>query len=249
MNNKTITVRPSDGCVVLENSTGIRIGNAYREVDGFYVFNPDLTNGGAWTQEILHEVHEILSDLNREWDKQIERDFTQPAQKLCFDGSGMTAEQGRDALQKNLDEINRQLKPCSPLGFTSNEVQFAESFRNMQDRVHKTAVEKGWWRERRELLRIMQGYEGLGSYAKSILTGCSIALMHSELSEAMEGVRAGNPKDDKIPLFRSIESEYADTIIRIMDDAQENNLNVAGALVAKARFNDGREHKHGGKTC
>lgn len=77
-----------------------------------------------------------------------------------------------------------------------------------------------------------------------------LALMHSELSEALEGLRAGafpGKPDDKITWRPMVEVELADTIIRIMNYASHCGLDVAGAVVEKARFNATRGTKHGGK--
>ena len=77
--------------------------------------------------------------------------------------------------------------------------------------------------------------------------GEMIALMHSELSEALEGLRHGNPVDDHIPPYKSVEVELADCIIRIMDYAVGKGHDVPGALWAKMMFNAGRPYKHGKK--
>lgn len=74
-----------------------------------------------------------------------------------------------------------------------------------------------------------------------------IALMHSELSEALEYLRHGNPPDDKIPQFKGLEAELADVVIRIMSYAGHRNLRVAEAIVAKMEHNSKRPHMHGGK--
>lgn len=75
-----------------------------------------------------------------------------------------------------------------------------------------------------------------------------IALMHSELSEALEYLRdPGKGMSDHIPEFYGVEEELADCIIRILDFAEAWGLRVPGALVAKVKFNRTREHKHGGK--
>lgn len=71
--------------------------------------------------------------------------------------------------------------------------------------------------------------------------------MHSELSEALEYMRHGNPPDDKIPEFSGLEAELADVVIRIMSYAGSNNLRISEAIVAKIKFNATREHMHGGK--
>ncbi len=106
--------------------------------------------------------------------------------------------------------------------------EFVSAFNRVSSLVHETAKEKGWWDCERNL-------------------GEMIALMHSELSEALEAARHGNPQDDKIPQFSALEAELADCIIRIMDLSAAKNLHVEEAIVAKMQFNNGRAFKHGGK--
>jgi NTP pyrophosphatase (non-canonical NTP hydrolase) len=74
-----------------------------------------------------------------------------------------------------------------------------------------------------------------------------IALMHSELSEALEAMRHGNPVDTHIPPYNNLEVELADCIIRILDFSWSRGLRVSDALIAKVEFNAKRPWKHGGK--
>ena len=112
---------------------------------------------------------------------------------------------------------------------TNADINFVESFNAIQKQVHQTAVEKGFW-------------------DADDPEATKIALMHSELSEALEALRKGTPPDDKVPEFSGVEAEYADTIIRIMDVAERKGYRIAEAILSKAQMNTTRPYMNGGKA-
>lgn len=94
----------------------------------------------------------------------------------------------------------------------------------LRDTCHADAVNAGWHNDPRE-------------------DGTFLALIHSEISEALEGERKGL-MDDKIPSRKMAEVELADAIIRIMDYCGLKGYDIGGAVVEKLAYNKTRaDHK------
>ena len=111
------------------------------------------------------------------------------------------------------------------------KLELARLLKMLQMEIHQTAVQKGWW----------------DSEQRS--EGEIYALLHSEVSEAFEGFRHGNPPDDKIPSYDAISAELADVLIRVADYAEGFGYGVIDALFAKVEFNKTRPYRHGGKKA
>jgi len=57
---------------ILTNN-GKLIGELLMDVDGYFYFWPE-DNNGAWSSYHLREVANKLDELNKEWDKQVEKE-------------------------------------------------------------------------------------------------------------------------------------------------------------------------------
>ena len=72
----------------------------------------------------------------------------------------------------------------------------------------------------------------------------AIALMHSELSEALEADRK-DLRDSHLPQYAGKVVELADLIIRVLHTCGQQNWPIGEVLMAKMAFNCSRPHKHG----
>lgn len=117
------------------------------------------------------------------------------------------------------------------------------SFHDVQYAVHKLAKEKGWWSKKRSDAEL-------------------IALMHSELSEALEEIRDGKPaiyqvRNGKVCGYddkwledvkpEGIAIELADCVIRILDMFGKKGWDLGQAIAIKHKYNMSRSWRHGGK--
>lgn len=115
----------------------------------------------------------------------------------------------------------------------------------LQSVCHEASARAGWWGAntvggiKPDDVREVQA----GTRFGKALVSQKLCLIHSEVSEAMEGHRKG-AMDDKLPHRSMIEVELADAVIRIADLAGALGLDLGGAIAEKMAFNATREdHK------
>lgn len=116
------------------------------------------------------------------------------------------------------------------------------SLNQIADVVHRNAIDKGFHPKRQ---------------SERAFINEQLLNLHDEVSELHEAWRNGNLRKpcDKalkmvflgLPALTCIEEEYADIIIRTLDQCRRLKVDIARAVCAKHSFNTLRPHKHGGK--
>jgi len=134
-----------------------------------------------------------------------------------------------------------------------------DALNELSTEIHANNVAAGWWTDlnydKKAKALQDQGFDdvtvvkilhGLGISRSTLKTrnvGELLCLVHSEISEAMEGARK-NLHDDKLPHRRMLEVELADAMIRMFDIAGAYGLDLGGAIAEKRAYNANRaDHK------
>lgn len=121
----------------------------------------------------------------------------------------------------------------------------SDSLNELAERINKTARDHGFWEADRNF-------------------GEMLALIHSEVSEALEEHRSGNPTvyyahTDTCPWKtggtwtgqcclakpEGVAVELADALIRILDTMHSLKVDIDAVVAEKMHYNDSRPYKHG----
>lgn len=120
------------------------------------------------------------------------------------------------------------------LSLMEEGIHYVQAINNMVTLCHTRSVNAGWYTN-------IETGEKLKPTLESF--GLKIALIHSEISEALEGARK-NLMDDHLPERPMAEVELADALIRIFDLAGFYGYDLGGAVIDKLEYNRTREdHK------
>lgn len=134
--------------------------------------------------------------------------------------------------EKNEALINEAANKLADVGLNPSLIDaMAKGVAGLQVGCHRLAAQSGWWNAK-DGTRI--------DPSDPNVFGTKIALIHSEVSEALEGGRKGKA-DDHLPHRPSVEVELADALIRIFDTAGAMGLDLAGAVIEKLAYNQARE--------
>lgn len=110
-----------------------------------------------------------------------------------------------------------------------------------QELCHRLASISGWWNDKATGLKLRLDQVNIPE---------KLALIHSEVSEALDGHRKDS-MDKHLPHRRAIEVELSDALARIYDLGGFLGLDLAGALVEKLAYNQSRTDtpKNSGENC
>lgn len=123
----------------------------------------------------------------------------------------------------------------------------------LQERIGKYAQEKGWWDDYDAVTRAA-GEDAFRLQAALIAE--KLALVHSEVSEALEELRNCKSMNDLMLCGFDTDkdmkpvgfaTELADVHIRLLDLEEKLGIDVEFVLDQKQRYNETRERKHGNK--
>lgn len=107
---------------------------------------------------------------------------------------------------------------------------------------HAASYNAGWWHSTDGTANYRTEARTRSRFGVALVNE-KIALIHSEVSEGLEGFRK-DKQDEHLPHRKSLEVELADAVIRIADLAGALGLDLGGAIAEKMAYNAQRaDHK------
>lgn len=144
-----------------------------------------------------------------------------------------------------------------------NKEELSSIINDLSKSIYEHNSGVGWWDAldlKRGLLDRILKNDNLSEDTKSevldsintsinLIKTQKLALIHSEISEALEGLRK-DLKDDHLPQYDMFAVELADALIRILDMAGAFNIPIGNIMMEKWEYNTKRadhtrEHRSG----
>ena len=169
-------------------------------------------------------------------------------------GYGLGALGRGDALDERLQalyrDLRRDLAIIEQKGTSDMTNYGGKTISVWVDEITEWGESKGWHKP--ALVREKGTHRQAGPKGVKVeLVLSKIALVHSELSEAVEEAREGRWTHWTTPTGKpeGFVVELADAVIRIFHIAGLMGLDLEGAIRAKQLYNEGRPFRHGGKKA
>ena len=109
-----------------------------------------------------------------------------------------------------------------------------KTLEDFAEECHLASYNNGWWHDPDTGQELpTEGF--LGAH----VIGCKLGLIHSEVSEVMEGHRK-SLKDDKLPEYDAMDVELVDVLIRVFDLMGQRKKPYNEIYKKKMAFNDVR---------
>lgn len=132
---------------------------------------------------------------------------------------------------------DKVLTRVAPAWEHKGKSSFCLNFDLQQSAAFNNSVQKGWHK-----LPVEIGPSHIDVKFRKLM------LIVGEVAEVSEALREGNPPSSKVPSISSEAEELADIVLRCMDYAHKEGIDLSRAIELKHEFNTTRPHKHGGKT-
>ena len=132
------------------------------------------------------------------------------------------------------------------------------TIKELSKKIHENAKSKGFYDLTNKLIDFVKNEPELLQHVRNLEAICRIALIQTELSEAIEAIRNNKYSGILLPLHLDSkifekqikdthQDEISDTFIRLLDYCEYANINLVKHTEYKMHYNKSRSKLHGKK--